>query len=264
MGPSATGGAASGGGGASSGGGGGGTAAGGGGTTATSGAAGGGAAGAPVEMPNPLGRYRCKAPPGTTGSPRTIEEAVALLNALPKPTSVACFVESLDRPLAVFATDSVFSAQPALSAASPRVFIKTGDLWSAIVIAGDPSELIEFGYLIPGTMRSIKAELHLPLAVPVGPEAPYERVRFADGIGTSCGLCHTGERPEPVSGISSAFSSVAFKPRADSYVSVENLRSAAETCLWQIEPRRCEMLASVFGGGIVVETPFPEPMTTFF
>lgn len=222
----------------------------------------GGSGGAPVEMPNPLGRYRCKAPAGTTGSPQTIEQAVALLNALPKPTSVACFIESLDRPLSVFATNSAFSAQPAFSPKSPRVFIKTGELWSSVVMEGDASELIEFGYLIPGTLRSIKGELHLPLDAPVAPNAPYDRVLF--GQGTACGLCHFDERAEPVSGISNAFSSVAFRPRADTYVNLEGLRLEAQTCSWQSEPHRCEMLASIFGGGTVVEVAFPPTMLTFF
>jgi hypothetical protein len=222
-----------------------------------------GVGGSAVDMPNPLGRDRCKPPAGTTGFPQTIEQAVALLNALPKPTSVACFVESLDRPLTILSTNSVFSAQPALSTKSPRVFIKTGELWSSIVIAGDSSDLIEFGYLIPGTLRSIKAELHLPLQAPVGPSAPYDRVMFGE-TGTGCGFCHFGEQLEPVSGISNVFSSVAFKPRADTHVSLEGLRLEAQTCSWQAEPRRCEMLAAVFGGGAVVEGAFPSSMNTFF
>jgi hypothetical protein len=222
-----------------------------------------GAAGAPVDMPNPLGRYRCKAPAGTSGSPQTIEEAVALLNALPKPTSVACFVEALDRPLNVFSTNSPFSAQPALSNKSPRVFIKTGPLWTSIVIAGDPSYLIEFGYLIPGTLRSIKGELHLPLDAPVVPSAPYDRVHSASAT-TSCGLCHFDERLETVPGVANAFSSVAFKPRPDSHVPLQGLALEAQTCSWQAEPQRCELLAAMFGGGQVVEAPFPDSMLTFF
>ncbi|RYZ03980.1 MAG: hypothetical protein EOO73_25315 [Myxococcales bacterium] len=222
----------------------------------------GGTGGEPAPLPNPLGRDRCKPPAGTTGSPQTIEQAVALLNALPKPTSVACFVESLDRPLTIHSSDSSFSAQPALSKKSPRVFIKTGELWSTIVMDGDGSKLIEFGYLLPGTLRSIKGELELPLEAPVAPSAPYDRVRF--GEGTACGLCHSEERLEPVSGAGNAFSSIAFRPRTDTFVSVEALRQEAQTCNWQAEPHRCEMLAAVFGGGPVVEGAFPPTMSTFF
>ncbi len=223
--------------------------------------AGGAGGGNAVGMPPPTGRQRCQPPPGFTGSPQTIDEAVALLNALPKPTSVSCFVESLDRPLTVFSTNSAFSAQPALSTRSPRVFIRTGNLWSSIVI-GDPSHLLEFGYLLPGTMRSIKGELKLPLEQPVAPSAPFDRVLY--GGGTACGLCHFHEAPAPLAGISNAFSSVAFKPRPETRVSLEALRLEAQTCSWQAEPERCEMLAAVFDGGAVVEDPFPESMETFF
>jgi hypothetical protein len=223
----------------------------------------GGSGGAPAELPNPLGRLRCHAPAGTTGSPSTIEEAVALLNALPKPTSVACFVESLDRPLTVFSTNSPFSAQPALSNRSPRMFIKSRDLWLSIVIDGQSSDLVEFGHLLPGTLRSIKAELHLPLQVPAAPGDPYQRVMFGDQ-GTSCGLCHFDEVAENVPGIANVFSSVAFRPRPDTRVNTETLRVDSQTCNWQVEPHRCDMLSAVFNGGPVLDGAFPEDMLTFF
>jgi hypothetical protein len=233
--------------------------------TTAGGSSSGGAAsdgGGAADGPNPLGRSRCKPPAGTTGSPQTIEQAVALLNALPKPTSVACFVESLDRPLTIFSTSSPFSAQPALSTKSPRVFIKSGQLWLSIVIDGDSSELIEFGYLLGDTLRSIKGELHLPLDAPIAPSAPYERVRYQSG--TVCGLCHSDERPEEVPGIAGVFSTVAFRPRPDSHVQLGALALEWQACKWEQEPHRCEMLSSVFGGGQVVEGAFPNAMGTFF
>lgn len=222
-----------------------------------------GGSGGSVGVQNPPGRSRCTAPAGTSSSPQTIEEAVALLNALPKPTSVACFVESLARPLHIYASDSMFSAQPAFSTRSPRVFIKTGTLWSSIVMDGDASELIEFGHLIPGTMRSIKGEVHLPLEAPLAPTTPYERVLFGDA-GTACGLCHTNEEPMAIPGVGMAFASTAFKPRDDTHVRISNLRLEAATCNWQREPIRCELYSALFGGGDVVEELFPESMLTFF
>lgn len=141
---------------------------------------------------NPLGRARCRAPAGVSGSPTTTEEAIALLNALPKPTGVACFLESLDRPLYAYATSSVFSAQPALSAESPRVFLKLGSLWLSVVIDGDSSYLIEFGQrLVDAPLQSIKGELQLPLERAVSAHDPYERVLY--GKGSVCGLCHYDE-----------------------------------------------------------------------
>jgi hypothetical protein len=228
----------------------------------TDGASGaGGSGGAPVL--NPLGRPRCVAPPGVSASPRTTDESVQLLNALPKPTSVACFVESLQRPLFAYATSSIFSAQPALSAQSPRVFLKLGELWISIVMDGDSSYLLEFGDLIAGEQpRSIKGELLLPLRDVIPASAPYERVLFNQG--TSCGLCHFSEtRAVSSSGID-AFVSIAFRPRVETRVSVDTLRAHEQACDVRLEPHRCEMLSALFGGGEVVETPFPDSMATFF
>lgn len=222
-----------------------------------------GRGGSPTATPNPLGRYRCKAPEGSSGSPQSIQEAVELVNALPKPTSVACFVESLARPLTITATNSQFSAQPAHSTASPRVFIKIGQLWLSIVIDGQASELIEFGALLPNTFRSIKAELHLPLEAPIAPSTPFERVMLTE-YGTVCRLCHADEEREETPGIANVFSSKALKPRADSLVRLETLALAARDCDWQSEPHRCEMLAALFGGGPVLEGAFPDEMQTFF
>ena len=112
---------------------------------------------------SPLGRTRCVAPLGVNGSPRCTQELIELLNALPKPTSVACFLESLERPLTVYATSSQFSAQPAFSGASPRLFLKLGSLWLSVVIDGKSSYLMEFGDRVVGDpLRSIKGELQLP------------------------------------------------------------------------------------------------------
>lgn len=222
-----------------------------------------GTGGAQPGTPNPLGRYRCKAPEGVSASPQTIEDTVALINALPKPTSVACFVESLARPLTINATNSQFSAQPALSSASPRVFINIGQLWLSVVIDGDASDLIEFGYLLPNTFRSIKAELLLPAETTLAPSAPYDRLMYSD-LGTICRLCHTAEQHEEVPGLANVFSSTALKPRPETLVSVDSLALTAQSCDWQSEPHRCEMLAAVFGGGQVIAGAFPDEMQTFF
>lgn len=232
-----------------------------GGTSAGGALAGGGSAGG--SSANPLGKARCAAPLGVSASPRNTEEAVLLLNALPKPTSTACFVESLARPLTAYATFSVFSAQPALSVKSPRVFLKLGQLWISLVIDGESSYLLEFGTLLADDpSRSIKGELLLPVDAPVPASAPYDRVLY--GTGTACGLCHTGEQRVASIPFATAFSSIAFRPRPDSRVSIDELRAQAQVCDWQREPHRCEMLSAVFGGGAVSETAFPDSMATFF
>jgi hypothetical protein len=229
-----------------------------GGATSTAGSGGGGGG------TNPLGRARCPAPVGVSASPQNTQEAVQLLNALPKPTTVACFVESLERPLYVNATSSIFSAQAALSAVSPRVFIRLGRLWLSIVIDGKSSDLIEFGDLLEGEpLRSIKGEVELPIMEPIAPSAPYDRVLY-NTQGTVCGFCHYGETSTENLDFPTAFSSTSFRPQPQTIVNIDSLRAQAQICDWQLEPHRCEMLSAVFDGGSVEEVPFPASMATFF
>jgi len=232
----------------------------GGGTSGGNPSAGSGGAGGSV---NPLGRARCRPPAGTSGSPRTIEEAVALMNALPKPTSMACFVESLERPFTAYATSSQFSAQPAFSARSPRVFIKLDRLWLSIVMDGDSSELLELSYLLDES-RSIKGELKAPVTELLAPSAPYDRVRRSDVQGTLCALCHYGEERVESITFAEAFASIPFRPRPDTRVGLDGLALEARSCDWAAEPHRCEMLSALFDGGIVTEESFPSTMPTFF
>jgi hypothetical protein len=236
-----------------------------GGTPSTAGAspsAGAASAGAPGASGAPSTRTRCTAPAGLSAAPGTIAEAVQWLNALPKPTTAACFLESLPRPLAIVATNSQFSAQPALSAASPRVFIEIGRLWVSAVIDGESSYLLEFGERLPDSeFDTLKGEIELPLSDVISANAPYERVRF--GSGTTCGLCHRNEQRSAELSVES-FVSAAIRPRPDTHVSLEALRAQHAACDWAVNSHRCEMLASIFDGGAVVETAFPEMMPTFF
>lgn len=220
----------------------------------------------PVAEPpkSPLGRPRCQAPQGVSAAPRDTQEALALLNALPKPTSVACFIESLARPLSIQATSSVFSAQPALSAASPRVFIKLGQGWLSMVVDGTSSTLLEFGDIVADEpTRSIKGELELPIQAAVAPSSPYDRVMFSE-TGTTCGFCHYDERHADNLPFPQAFASIAFQPRPDSLVSIASLRAEYQACDWKNEAYRCDLLWSIFGDGEVLELPFAPTLPTFF
>ena len=186
---------------------------------------------------------------------------MALINALPKPTSIACFVESLARPLAAYATSSVSSAQPALSSASPRVFLEFGQLWLSVVVDGEASARIEFGAL-QADMRSIKGEVQGPFTDPVAPSAPYDRILYNGGTG--CGLCHNDEQQVTDITFATAFESTAFRPRPQTHVDLDVLAGDAATCDWSTQPNRCEMLWALFGGGPVAEQEFPSSMPTFF
>src|SRR5688572_16123159 len=93
------------------------------------------------DAPSQTGRERvhapgCRAPEGVSGSPRSVDQTVELVNALPKPLSLACFVEALGRPLQLHATRSEISAQPAVGLRSPRIFLYFEPLIMTVVPAG--------------------------------------------------------------------------------------------------------------------------------
>lgn len=198
---------------------------------------------------------------GATGSPGTIEEAVALINSLPRPTSVACLVESLDRPLRLSATESDFSAQPAHGRRSPRIFLFSGPLILSVVPDGPGAEVVEFSQF-DDSGRSIKGELAFPVEAEVAPEAPYTKVMFQPEL-THCGLCHADEQPAYRVGNAWAYSSRALRPVDSTLVPLEELRREASTCDASVEPERCRLLQELFEHGTPRAHSFPASFSTF-
>jgi hypothetical protein len=176
-------------------------------------------------------------------------ELMELLDGLPKPTTVACLLESLDRPLELYLTSSTFSAQPAPAERSPRTFVVLGPLLLSVVAEGDASTLVEVGYqTAPG--RSIKAEIPFPLRAPMSPAQLLDQVRI--GRVTMCGGCHTNERQVPDAFFDSdAFESDVIPPLFVFDVGVDVLRAEAEGCDPGLEPGRCGLLSAIFDHGEV-------------
>jgi len=195
-------------------------------------------------------------------SPRTIEETVALINALPKPLSLPCFLESLARPLSVHATNSLFSAQPAQGVRSPRIFLFQDPTLMSIVPDGDGAPLLEFGEQRP-ELRSLKAEIVFPVSARLEASAPFDKLLLSGQQITTCGGCHAGERQESeISGVRS-FVSLALRPRLRDQVSVSALEHELEICDRVLEPLRCAMLDGLLGWGKVTDRDFPVEMATF-
>jgi hypothetical protein len=192
---------------------------------------------------------RCSPGPGASGSPRTIEQAVQLMNSLPRPTTLPCFIESLDRPLELYLTRSELSVQPANGARSPRTFIVKDDLLMAIVPDGELREFLEIGQLtVPG--RSIKGEIEFPLSADVTASSITDHIRFGDV--SLCGGCHGGEtRPTDSFFVDGAFESAVAVPLPFYEVDLESLRREAMSCDADLEPGRCEMLGALFLHGDV-------------
>lgn len=204
----------------------------------------------------------CAEPTDLVGAPTTIAEAVDFINALPHPVTLDCFVERLERPLAINATISTVSLQPAVAGeVSPRVFIFYDGMIMSVAIDGEPGRhLLEFGELI-GPTTSIKGEVEFPITDPVAVTEPMERILDAPD-NTKCRLCHGGETPTPEYAI--AFASDALRFRDDELVELDVLREQHEQCDPAAEPERCRRLDSFFAFGEVVAGDFPPGLQTIY
>ena len=210
----------------------------------------------------------CHPASGTSGNPQTILEAVALLNALPQPATLPCFIQSLDRPLALVATTNLVSAQPAESPRNPRVFLLTGRLSLAFVPDGPFRDVLEFGEISADNINSIKGEIHFPIEAPLAPATPFDRIvdHIVDDVPTQskCSLCHYPERTVDRAGYEHAFESIAYRPNPLYAAPLPELQHERETCDASSEPERCAMLEAIFGHGAVVGGAFPSEMAMFF
>ena len=203
----------------------------------------------------------CAEPTSLTASPRTIGEAIAFINELPQPLTLDCFLERLERPLAIAATRSMISLQPAVGDTSPRLFLFLGDeLVLSVAVDGHGFDLLEFGELVAPT-RSIKGEVAFPLDDLLAYDAPFTRI--FDGVdGTNCGICHAEEVAEPR--YPQAFVSDALRFPDFEEVAFAVVRDAYEHCDPAAQPERCARLTALFGHGPVEAAAFPETMPTIY
>ncbi|HEY0710679.1 MAG TPA: hypothetical protein VGG33_28000 [Polyangia bacterium] len=200
----------------------------------------------------------CFAPPGVSTNPQSIGEVVALINSLPMPVSVPCFLEVLDRPLTAMASRGIISLQPAFGSRSPRIFLLSPGLVTTIVPEGKSGTVIEFGqYTAPG--RTLKAEIGFPVEAPLSAAAPYDRVR--SGPGTSCRFCHRDEEAFAVDG-AEGFVSAALAPVFREIIDLVDVREERRLCDPVAEPFRCAVLGAFFDHGPVVEGRFPPEVRT--
>ena len=191
--------------------------------------------------------------------PHTVDDVIARINALPMPVTAPCFTASLPRPLAIVATTSRFSAQPAGGPEDPRIFIFTAGSLLSVVTDGQGRNLLEVGELMT-TSRTLKAEIVFPVTAPITREAAYAHLDYVPAA-TSCGLCHTGEEAHPAHRLARV--SIAFRPPARTLVSLERVRGFAAACDQSVQRDRCLAFAGVFGFGDVVEGSFPASFGDF-
>lgn len=198
----------------------------------------------------------CRAPLGVSPAPRTIPEALVLLNTLPKPTTLECFLQALERPLNVYFTSSGLSLQPAPDARNPRTFLQRGDLYMSIVLGGAAADTLEFGYR-PVPSRSIKAEIVFPITRDLTEETLFDRIAQSDSTSV-CGACHVSEAREDFPGFpNGVYASDIFEPYASMEVDLPTMRAEAESCGDSVEDARCGLLAALFENGPLVQGTLP-------
>jgi hypothetical protein len=202
----------------------------------------------------------CQAPAGVSDQPRSIDQTVELVNALPKPLTLACFVEALARPLFLHATRSVLSQQPAQGEGNPRLFFYLEPLLVSVVPAGVGAHLLELGEQRPG-YRSLKAELSFPIDGAVSAAAPYEHALFSEGV-TGCAFCHADEQRDPTLAGAPGYVSQSLRPRDSERVPLAGVRDELAGCDAEREPERCALLDAVFGWGSPADWDFPAEMPT--
>lgn len=205
----------------------------------------------PDESEGDEGPAPCRPANGVSGRPSNMSEAMILLNTLPKPVTLECFLQALDRPLTVYATASNDSLQPSPGPRSPRTFILNGDLEMSIVLEGNVSDTLEFGYR-PEQARSIKSEIQFPLTKDLSESNIFDRV-LQGASATRCGNCHIGETREIFPDFPlGAFVSDIIEPFDMDEVTLEQMRSERAACDHDAEAYRCGLLGALFDHGDVV------------
>lgn len=181
--------------------------------------------------------------------PTTIAELVNVLNSLPMPLQLPCFIKSLPSPLGMNATTSTISVQPASGYLNPRFFIMLNPLVLGVVPEGTGKYLLELSELISDT-ESIKGEIKFPIENKIEINSLFTRLGRHDGApGTSCAGCHLGERESQFQG-QNVFISRAFRPSAKSQVNFETLKSLVSACGLSTTSYRCEMIRALLGSEV--------------
>jgi hypothetical protein len=197
----------------------------------------------------------------SSAMPRSIQEMVEAVNALPKPVELSCFLESLPRPLEVYATLSIVSAQQSFERAYPRIFLFADPLIFSVVPVGFGAPLLEMAEQ-RALGRSIKGELEFPVEAELTAAAPFEKVRF-DETTTTCAFCHADETMVEGFAVTPVFESVSLRPVPWRQVGVEELNRTTESCDAVAAPEGCAMVRALFDQGGVSDRDFPVEFATF-
>lgn len=200
-----------------------------------------------------LSSESCSMASSSLRNPTTINQTVQLINALPKPLTLPCFVQNLRRPLQVVSMQSTFSAQPSAKAHTPRVFIISENFILSVVPTGVGKDLLEMSEVL-NSSSSVKGEVSFPVISQLPASSPFDHI--ISGGGTSCRFCHIGETP--VTGYAgSAFSSNILRPNSFTTIPASTLKTVSNGCNYILDQYRCDLMKSIFITGRAQDTAFP-------
>jgi hypothetical protein len=188
-------------------------------------------------------------------NPQTIDAVVVLINSLPKPLTLDCFLRNLAPNQKVYAVDNNFSAQPSAGPQSPRIFLLQPSFVLSVVPAGSARNLLEMSQFTSST-QSVKAELEFPITTTLATDAPYTHILNANSSGTRCFSCHSPETAALGFG-GPAYNSHVLVPDALKRVPASMLRSYAQTCASTSDQFRCAILRAIFVYGNGQDGNFP-------
>lgn len=197
-----------------------------------------------------------KCPRVTPKNLRSIDQAVALINELPKPLSLDCFLVNLQTPLSVHNVNNPISAQPAVNAHNPRILIIQTPLILSVVPLGAGRDLLELSEIVSGA-QSVKAELAFPITGPIVSEDAFSTIPLTVGAGTDCRFCHNNETLAGGAFPSNAYRSDIVKPLESQRITASAMKREATTCNPGSDLYRCEILNAVFVDGAAIDGAFP-------
>jgi hypothetical protein len=195
------------------------------------------------------------------GTPASIQEVVELINALPKPLEIPCFVSALNRPLKLNLTSSALSAQPARGRDNPRIFIMNYPLVISLASTGAGAYKMELSEFTEVT-KSYKGELNFPIVGNIDITNVFDSVD--GGSQSNCVNCHLQETSDDVNFGTRAYNSFALKPTAVTKIDVIDFQQEYLNCNFlNDQSYRCHIIYSIFSHGSVVHQDFPGGTPTF-
>ena len=215
---------------------------------------GGKAQNAPPKKPKPNAKQTAADPSAfatncVSGTQKITLEATNLglvnfINQLPKPLSIPCLLSALPRPLALNASSSTRSIQPAAGSAAPRVFVNFGNLVIAVSAQGAGTSSIELGELT-GDGMAFTGNIDFPVNGQLNEASLYTSTQANNG-GNACGSCHGAIQSVVTNGVT-RYKMAAFQPDPTTNVSLSSLQIIANNCRSSASPtNNCSLLQEFF------------------